>query len=142
MIQVGRSSVAKRVLAVDDETDIRMVVESLLKSSGYEVDTACDGEEAMMKYDHGRYDLVVLDIMMPKRDGYEVLKEIRSRGLQRAPVIMLTAKATDKDVWKGYEEGATYYITKPFVNQTFLNIVNYLIGDLPPHEKEKLEAHL
>lgn len=141
-MQARRNSVAKRVLAVDDETDIRMIVESLLKSGGYEVDTACDGEDAIMKYNRNKYDLVVLDIMMPKRDGYEVLKEIRSRGPESAPVIMLTAKATDKDVWKGYEEGATYYITKPFVNQTFLNIVNYLIGDLPRHEKEKLEAHL
>ena len=141
-MQARRNSVAKRVLAVDDETDIRMIVESLLKSGGYEVDTACDGEDAIMKYNRNKYDLVVLDIMMPKRDGYEVLKEIRSRGPESAPVIMLTAEATDKDVWKGYEEGATYYITKPFVNQTFLNIVNYLIGDLPRHEKEKLEAHL
>lgn len=132
----------KKILAVDDETDIRLVVESLLESSGYDVDTACDGEEALMKINQNKYDLVVLDIMMPKIDGYEVLKEIRSRGSRSMPVVMLTAKATDKDVWKGYEEGVTYYITKPFVNQTFLNIVSYLIGDLSAYEKARLETQL
>jgi two-component system alkaline phosphatase synthesis response regulator PhoP/two-component system response regulator VicR len=133
---------AKRILAADDETDIRLIVESLLKSSGYDVDTACDGEEAMTKFNQNRYDLVVLDIMMPKLDGYGVLKAIRDHGSKSMPVVMVTAKATDKDVWKGYEEGATYYITKPFINQAFLNIVNYLIGDLSPHEKERLETQL
>jgi DNA-binding response OmpR family regulator len=133
---------SKRILAVDDETDIRMVVESLLKSGGFDVDTACDGEEAVMKYSQNKYDLVVLDIMMPKRDGYEVLREIRGRSSDTMPVVMLTARAADKDIWRGYEEGATYYVTKPFVNQTFLNIVNYLIGDLSADERKKLEAQL
>ncbi len=132
----------KRVLAVDDETDIRIVVESLLESSGYDVDMACDGDEALEKFRQSSYDLVVLDIMMPKRDGYEVLKEMRRNGPEKLPIVMLTAKAMEKDVWKGYEEGVTYYMTKPFVNQTFLNIVNYLIGDLSPREREKIEALL
>jgi DNA-binding response OmpR family regulator len=133
---------AKHVLAVDDEADIRMILESLLKSSGYEVDTASDGEDAATRLNEGRYDLVVLDVMMPRRDGYEVLRDIRGRGLHDLPVVMLTAKASDKDVWKGYEEGVTYYMTKPFTNQAFLNIVNYLVGDLSPQEKERLEAQL
>jgi DNA-binding response OmpR family regulator len=134
--------VGKRVLAVDDETDIRMIIEGLLKSGGYEVETAEDGEDALGKFNKGRFDLVILDVMMPKRDGYEVLREIRQGPKGETPVVMLTAKATDKDVWKGYEEGATYYLTKPFSNQQLLNIVKYLIGDLPPHERERLETHL
>jgi DNA-binding response OmpR family regulator len=134
--------VAKRILAVDDEADIRMIIEGLLASGGYDVTTAEDGEDAMVKLNKGKFDLAVLDVMMPKRDGFEVLKSIRGGGNDSLPVIMLTAKATDKDVWKGYEEGVTYYLTKPFSNQQLLNIVNYLIGDLPPHEKERLEALL
>ena len=80
--------------------------------------------------------------MMPKLDGYAVLREIRGRGWGDLPVVMLTAKASDQDVWKGYEEGATYYMTKPFNNQMFLNIIDYLIGDLTPQEKKALEMHL
>ncbi len=133
---------AKRVLAVDDETDIRMIIEGLLTAGGYEVTTAEDGEDALVKFNKAQFDLVILDVMMPKRDGYEVLQEIRESPKSEVPVIMLTAKATDKDVWKGYEVGATYYLTKPFSNQQLLNIVKYLIGDLPPHERERLETQL
>jgi DNA-binding response OmpR family regulator len=134
--------VAKKVLAVDDETDIRTIIQGLLTSGGYEVTTAEDGEDALTKFNQGRFDLVLLDVMMPKRDGYEVLKAIRESPRGNTPVVMLTAKATDKDVWKGYEEGATYYLTKPFSNQQLLNIVKYLIGDLPPHERARLETLL
>ena len=133
---------AKRILAVDDETDIRAIIEAVLSSKGYEVDTAVDGEDALVKIGQGKYDLVILDIMMPKLDGYGVLKEIRERGLTELPVVMLTAKTTDADVWKGYEEGVTYYITKPFENVRLGNIVDYLIGDLSPQEKSRLEAEL
>jgi DNA-binding response OmpR family regulator len=133
---------AKRVLAVDDESDIRTIIEAVLISKGYEIDTAVDGEDALMKLNQAKYDLVVLDIMMPKLDGYGVLKEIRQRGLTKLPVVMLTAKSTDKDVWKGYEEGVTYYITKPFENVRLANIIDYLIGDLTPQEKSKLETQL
>lgn len=133
---------AKRILAVDDENDIRVVIEAILSSKGHEVDTAVDGEDALVKLNQRKYDLVILDIMMPKLDGYGTLKEIRNRGLGDLPVVMLTAKAADKDVWKGYEEGVTYYLTKPFENVQLLNIVNYLIGDLSPQEKKSLEAQL
>jgi len=93
----------KHILAVDDESDIRTIIEALLTSKGYKVDTAVDGEDALVKLNQGAYDLVILDIMMPKLDGYGVLEELRKRGLGDLPVIMLTAKSTDKDVWKGYE---------------------------------------
>ena len=133
---------AKRILAVDDESDIRMIIQAVLAGKGYEVDTAVDGEDALVKLNQGKYDLVVLDIMMPKLDGYGVLKEIRERGLGDMPVVMLTAKSTDKDVWKGYEEGITYYITKPFENVRLANIVDYIIGDLTPEERRRLETQL
>ncbi len=133
---------AKRILAVDDESDIRMIIQAVLAGKGYEVDTAIDGEDALVKLNQKKYDLVVLDIMMPKLDGYGVLKEIRQRGLNELPVVMLTAKSTDKDVWKGYEEGVTYYITKPFENIRLANIVDYVIGDLSPQERQRLETQL
>lgn len=133
---------AKRILAVDDESDIRTIIEAVLTSKGYEVETAVDGEDALVKLNQGRYDLVILDIMMPKLDGYGVLKELRTRGMGKLPVVMLTAKSTDKDVWKGYEEGVTYYITKPFENVRLSNVVDYLIGDLSPQEKARLETQL
>ncbi len=133
---------AKRILAVDDENDIRVIIKAVLSARGYDVELAVDGEEAIVKLNQGTYDLVILDIMMPKLDGHGVLKEIRTRGLTNLPVVMLTAKSTDKDVWEGYEEGATYYITKPFENIRLGNIVDYLIGDLPPQERAKLETQL
>ena len=133
---------AKRVLVVDDESDIRMIIEAVIVSKGYEVDTAFDGEDALVKLNQNKYDLVILDIMMPKLDGFGVLKEIRQRGLASLPVVMLTAKSTDKDVWKGYEEGVTYYITKPFENVRLANIADYLIGDLTPQERARLETQL
>jgi len=133
---------AKKILAVDDESDIRMIIQAVLAGKGYEVDTAVDGEDALIKLNQKSYDLVVLDIMMPKLDGYGVLKEIRERGMNDMPVVMLTAKSTDKDVWKGYEEGITYYITKPFENVRLANIVDYVIGDLTPDEKRRLETQL
>jgi len=133
---------AKRILAVDDESDIRMIIEAVLTSKGYEVETAVDGEDALMKLNQGKFNLVILDIMMPKLDGYGTLKAIRERGLNELPVVMLTAKSTDKDVWKGYEEGVTYYITKPFENTRLANIIDYLIGDLTPQEKARLETQL
>lgn len=132
----------KHILAVDDESDIRTIIEALLTSKGYKVDTAVDGEDALVKLNQGAYDLVILDIMMPKLDGYGVLEELRKRGLGDLPVIMLTAKSTDKDVWKGYEEGITYYVTKPFENVRLSNIVDYLIGGLSPGERAKLESQL
>jgi len=132
----------KHILAVDDESDIRTIIEALLTSKGYKVDTAVDGEDALVKLNQGAYDLVILDIMMPKLDGYGVLEELRKRGLGDLPVIMLTAKSTDKDVWKGYEEGVTYYVTKPFENVRLSNIVDYLIGGLSPGERAKLESQL
>jgi len=133
---------AKKVLAVDDESDIRMIIEAVLVSKGYEVNTAVDGEDALVKLNQSKYDLVILDIMMPKLDGFGVLKEIRQRGLTSLPVVMLTAKSTDRDVWKGYEEGVTYYITKPFENARLANIIDYLIGDLSPQERARLETQL
>jgi DNA-binding response OmpR family regulator len=89
-----------------------------------------------------RVDLLVLDVLMPGLDGFETLAEIRRLGHDKLPVVFLTAKSRDEDVISGYEKGADYYITKPLKPAALLNIVDVLIGDLPPEQRARLEAKL
>lgn len=101
-----------KILIVDDEKAIADIIKFNLEKEGYEVDTASDGEEGINKIFTWRPDLVLLDIMMPKKDGFQVLKEIR-KSLQ-TPVIMLTAKEEEVDKVLGLELGADDYVVKPF----------------------------
>ncbi len=104
-----------RVLAVDDEQHIRRLVQVSLERQGFEVLTAVDGKDALAKIAADRPDLVVLDVMMPQIDGFEVLKSLRkSKETRDLPVIMLTAKTQDADVFTGWQHGADLYLTKPF----------------------------
>lgn len=102
----------KRILIVDDEPAIVKGLQFSLKQEGYEVDAAIDGEEAVEKFLQNSYDLVVLDVMLPRLNGLGVLQQIRERS--SLPVIMLTAKGEDMDKILGLEYGADDYITKPF----------------------------
>ena len=131
----------KLVLVVDDEEDIRFVVEMLLKRHGYDVETAEDGLQALEKVKQKHYDLIILDILMPKMDGYEVAKNLGEMGIT-TPIIMLTAKADDKSMWEGFRHGATLYVPKPFENKYLLDAVNYLIGDLTEQERREIERRL
>jgi DNA-binding response OmpR family regulator len=111
----------KKVLVVDDEETIRKFIKIQLGKAGYEVKEAADGEQAMVQLKRDRFDVLICDIMMPKKNGWEVLKEVRSNPETREiPVIILTAKNEDDDMFKGYELGATYYITKPFTKSQLL----------------------
>lgn len=101
-----------KVLIVDDETTIRRILEARLKLSGYQVDVAVDGEEALEKFNTYHPDIVILDIMLPKLDGFAVCKEIRS--YSEVPVIILSAVIDVADRIKGLELGADDYVTKPF----------------------------
>ncbi len=101
-----------KILIVDDEKAIADIIKFNLEKEGYEVDTASDGEEGINKIFTWKPDLVLLDIMMPKKDGFQVLKEIR-KSLQ-TPVIMLTAKEEEVDKVLGLELGADDYVVKPF----------------------------
>ncbi|MFH1422561.1 MAG: response regulator [Planctomycetota bacterium] len=132
----------KKILAADDERDIRIVVKAVLSKKGYEVHTASDGQEAIDRLSSEEFSLVILDVLMPKLNGFSVLQKIREQGKKELPVIMLTALSSDKDVWNGYEKGATYYLPKPFENKQLINIVDYLIGDLPEEERKKIETTL
>jgi len=102
----------KRVLVVDDERLIAKGIKFSLESESMIVDCAYDGEEALEKVNSGSYDLVLLDVMLPKLSGYEVCRKIREKS--QLPIIMLTAKGDDSDKILGLEFGADDYITKPF----------------------------
>ena len=105
----------RRVLVVDDEPDVLLLCRVNLEFEGYEVIEASDGIEAMEQVRAHRPDIVLLDVMMPRMDGWQVLDEIKGDAdLQQIPVVMLTAKVQDQDQARGWASGAAEYITKPF----------------------------
>ncbi len=107
----------KKVLVVDDEQVIRKFLRIHLINWGYEVKEAVDGVEALEQLISEDFDFLLLDILMPKKDGWQVLEEMRSNPkTKNIPVIVLTAKDEDNDMFKGYTLGANYYMTKPFTN--------------------------
>jgi len=108
---------SSRILLVDDEPAIQTLLAYPLRKDGYEVVSATDGREALDRFAEGRFDLVVLDIMLPKLDGIEVCRRMRSRS--QVPIIMLTAKDDEIDKVVGLEMGADDYITKPFSVREF-----------------------
>ena len=105
----------RRILVVDDERHIVRLVQVNLERAGYQVVSAFDGKEALKKVDSEQPNLIVLDVMMPHMDGFEVLKRLRGNAATKnIPVIMLTAKAQDADVFRGWASGVSAYLTKPF----------------------------
>ncbi len=103
---------AKRILLVDDEPLIVKGLKFALEQDGYEIDSAPDGETALEKVNSGNYDLILLDVMLPKISGIEVCQSVREKS--DVPIIMLTAKGEDMDKILGLEYGADDYMTKPF----------------------------
>lgn len=103
---------SKKILIVEDEKPIADILKFNLEKEGYETLMAADGEEAVIKALTGDPDLILLDIMLPKKDGFQVLREVREK--KQVPVLMLTAKAEEVDKVLGLELGADDYITKPF----------------------------
>jgi DNA-binding response OmpR family regulator len=102
----------KTILVVDDERNIVELVRLYLEKDGFAVVAASDGEQALVQYERAEPDLVVLDLMLPKLDGFEVCRELRRRG--DVPILMLTARSEDVDAIVGLELGADDYVTKPF----------------------------
>ena len=102
----------KTILVVDDERNIVGLVRLYLEKEGFNVVAANDGEQALVQYERTDPDLVVLDVMLPKLDGFEVCRELRRRG--DVPILMLTARSEDIDAFVGLELGADDYVTKPF----------------------------
>lgn len=108
----GRINLEKRILLADDEPSILDVCTRYLEREGYKIKTAADGEEAIKLWEQEEFDLIILDLMMPYKDGWKVCEEIRES--DDVPIILLTAKAEEYDKLVGFTIGANDYITKPF----------------------------
>ena len=126
-----------RILLVDDEQPIQTLLSFPLQKDGYEVVRANDGREALQRFGEGPFDLVVLDVMMPKMDGLEVCRRLRARST--VPIIMLTAKAEEIDKVLGLELGADDYITKPFSLREFRSRVRAALRRAGMARTESLE---
>jgi DNA-binding response OmpR family regulator len=116
---------APRILLVDDEEAVQKLLTYPLRKEGYQVVPALDGSEALERLREDNFDLVVLDVMLPRRDGYDVCRQIRARSA--VPIIMLTAKADELDKVLGLELGADDYITKPFSVREFRSRVKAVL---------------
>jgi len=120
---------AKKVLIADDEPNIVTSLEFLMTKSGYEVEVARNGEEALALVESFMPDLVLLDVMMPQRSGYDVCQKMRERAEWRhIKIVMLSAKGREAEVSKGLSLGADAYVTKPFSNRELIAKVGGLLG--------------
>lgn len=121
-----------KILVVDDEPNIVLSLEFLMKQAGYQVRTAADGEAALAAVAADCPDLVLLDVMMPRKNGYEVCQAIRENAAYReVRIIMLTAKGRDVEREKGLALGADDYVTKPFSTQEVVDKVRELLAAGP-----------
>jgi two-component system alkaline phosphatase synthesis response regulator PhoP len=119
-----------RILVVDDEVYIVHILDFSLGMEGYEVITALDGEQALEKARNEQPDLIVLDVMMPKLDGYETCRILKSDDATRnIPIILLSAKGRNADQKVGFDVGADDYITKPFSPRKLVERINAVLGE-------------
>ena len=126
-----------KILVVDDEVYIVHILDFSLGMEGYEVVTALDGEQALEKARTEKPDLIVLDIMMPKLDGYETCKMLKADASTKdIPVILLSAKGRTVDQKIGFEVGADDYITKPFSPRKLVERINAILGQSSPHRMQ------
>lgn len=114
-----------RILLAEDERSLSKAVKAILTKNNYSVDTVYDGEEAVLYALASEYDLIIMDIMMPKKDGILALKELRSKG-RNMPVLMLTARSEIDDKVEGLDSGANDYMTKPFAAKELLARIRVL----------------
>lgn len=118
-----------RILVVEDEESLLMLERILLSSKGYSVTGVMDGRAALEEIAANRPDLVILDIMLPEMDGFEVCKQIKENpDTSGIPVVMLTAKKSNQDVNRGMQVGADAYITKPFKSAKVIEVIEGLLG--------------
>jgi len=120
---------AHRVLIVDDEPNIVASLEFLMARQGYDTLVVGDGDEAIAAVERFRPDLVLLDVMLPGRDGFEVCQQLRASGNDAVKILMLTAKGREAEAAKGLAVGADAYVTKPFSTRELVANVARLLGD-------------
>jgi DNA-binding response OmpR family regulator len=118
---------ASKILIVDDEPNIVLSLEFLMKQQGYETRVARDGDEALAEVERFRPDLVLLDVMLPGRDGFEVCQRLRAEGWAELKIVMLTAKGRDVEIEKGLALGADAYVTKPFATAELVERVGEML---------------
>jgi DNA-binding response OmpR family regulator len=119
----------RKILVVDDEPNVVRSLRFVLEKEGYDVSSAANGEEAMAKIQEIKPKLVFLDVMMPKKNGYEVCKEVKDNSsLSDTHIIMLTAKGQEADREKGFDAGADEFMTKPFSLMAVVDRVKKLLG--------------
>jgi DNA-binding response OmpR family regulator len=118
-----------RVLIVDDEPNIVTSLEFLMERSGYETRVARDGDEALAAVEAFRPHLVLLDVMLPRRDGFEVCQHLRAGGWTDLKIVMLTAKGREAEIAKGMAVGADSYVTKPFSTRELVEAVSRLLEE-------------
>jgi DNA-binding response OmpR family regulator len=119
---------AQRVLIVDDEPNIVTSLQFLMKRNGFETSVARDGDAAIAEVERFRPDLLLLDVMMPNRDGFEVCQELRTAGWADLRIVMLTAKGRETEMAKGLAVGADAYVTKPFSTRDLVDLVKALLA--------------
>jgi DNA-binding response OmpR family regulator len=122
---------ATKILIADDEPNIVISLEFLMQRMGHETRVARDGDEALAEVESFRPDLVLLDVMMPRRDGFEVCQKLRADGWNDLKIVMLTAKGRDVEIEKGMAMGADAYVTKPFATGELVARVRSLLGGGP-----------
>lgn len=119
----------KKILVIEDEPHISKLVKVVLEKKGFEVIQAFVGREGLQKAKSEKPDLIILDVMMPNMDGFQVARTLKSDGLtSKIPIIMLSSAAQFKDKIKGIESGAVDYLTKPFDNKELLEKVKECLG--------------
>jgi len=119
----------KHILVVDDQPSILKMVSKRLELAGFRVTVAMDGETALLKVSESLPDLIILDVSLPKVNGFEVCAQLKREARTKPiPVIMFTSRASEADYWKGVESGADAYLGKPFGSDELEQIVNRLVG--------------
>jgi two-component system OmpR family response regulator len=122
-------AVKKRILVVDDDADIVLMIRRILEKAGFEVGSATDGAEALRKIEQEKFDLILLDVMMPGIDGFEVARNIqRNEKGERPPVVFVTARDDSESMREGFRSGGTVFLSKPFTASQLMRIVNAMIS--------------
>ena len=120
----------KRILIVDDAATMRMYYRSILEGAGYQVDEAVNGIEAMEKSLQEPFDLYIVDVNMPKQDGYSFMSELRSRDISHSPALMVSTEAAANDRTRAYAAGANLYLVKPVKPDELLTNCRLLLGEV------------
>jgi two-component system chemotaxis response regulator CheY len=122
----------KRILIIDDAATVRMYHRQILQAAGYDVDEAINGLEALEKALRQPYDLYIVDVNMPKLDGYGFLRQLRAEDIQQAPAFMVSTESAARDQSVAFRAGANGYLVKPVKPEQLLSHVRLLLGEVGP----------